>query len=611
MEQSNRFGEFIANLRREKQISLEQLCDGLCDCSTLSRFEHGEREAEKLLQNRFLTRLGIVPENYENFLYYPDYCRWEKRQGILHNILEENIEEAKVQLEEYGREYDMNDALEKQFYLAMLAQILRYEGCEQEKLAALFAQALDLTIPNVGTQGFKERILSLEEINLLLEYVYCSGETLQWYEGILEYIERMEQTLLAMAKIYPKAVYYYYLAWEKSEQKEVSMALQMLELCDKAIEILRDANRMFFLWELFCMKEQLIPLLPREVQESETTQKSLAECLVWKTTLEEIYRDYGVTIGMYEFCYLYVESENYCIGDVVRIRRKMLKLSQKTLAAGLCDERTVSRLESNKNKPQREVVQGLLERLNLPTELNRTELVTDSQEAIETYRELRRQNNNRNYEKVEALIEELKGQISMEIPSNAQVVARNELYNQYIHGKYSEREYIDKMKRVLECTVPYKMAVGKREKYLTNEEIACLQNITLETGWIFPEMDECVSALIRVCENTKYSENYIRIYEYLMVALSSHLGDKGEYEYSNRIKHNVISMSLKTRRMKAIDNATYGIIWNDEQLRMQGLEMDLQSKQKKIMRCIQMSDLSKQFFRKKMYEEKLLTKEIY
>ena len=87
MKKENRFGEFIANLRREKQISLEQLSEGLCDFTMLSRFERGEREPEKLLQNRFLTRLGAVPENFENFLYYKDYRRWEKRQGILHNIL--------------------------------------------------------------------------------------------------------------------------------------------------------------------------------------------------------------------------------------------------------------------------------------------------------------------------------------------------------------------------------------------------------------------------------------------------------------------------------------------------------------------------------------------
>ncbi len=87
MKHENRFGEFIANLRKERGISQEQLSEGLCSPSMLCKFENGEREAEKLLQNRFLTRLGAVPENYENFLFYEEYCHWEKRQGILYNIL--------------------------------------------------------------------------------------------------------------------------------------------------------------------------------------------------------------------------------------------------------------------------------------------------------------------------------------------------------------------------------------------------------------------------------------------------------------------------------------------------------------------------------------------
>ena len=193
MKHENRFGEFIANLRKERGISQEQLSEGLCSPSMLCKFENGEREAEKLLQNRFLTRLGAVPENYENFLFYEEYCHWEKRQGILYNILEEDMTQAKLLLEEYRTCYDMEDALEQQFYLAMLAQIKRYEGSTKEELAELFGKALDLTVPQVERYGVMQRVLSLEELNLLLEYVYCSASGLERYEEILAYVEKMER----------------------------------------------------------------------------------------------------------------------------------------------------------------------------------------------------------------------------------------------------------------------------------------------------------------------------------------------------------------------------------------------------------------------------------
>jgi len=600
MSQENRFGEYIAKLRMAKGISLEQLSDGLCDFSLLSRFERGEREAEKLLQNRFLTRLGVVPENYENFLYYKDYCRWENRQEIIHNILDEKVQEAKLLLEEYRRKHNMKNALEQQFYLAMLVQIRRYEGADREELADLFGQALELTVPDIDTRSFRNRVLSLEEMNLLLEYRYCrpQGVSLLFYEMLLNYIEKMGQTTLAMAKAYPKTVYYYYITWRATEDFSVKMAVRMMELCDKAIELLRNSNRMFYLWELFCMKEELTPKLPEGSYCAEDYAATVEECRIWREILEELYREYGVSIEMYEFCYLYVESEYYCIGDVIRIRRKMLGLSQEKLCEGICSVRTVSRLERNLSKPQKEIVQKLFDRLNLSTELCRTELVTDSQEAIEKYEELKKQANIENYKEVEVLLKEIKELISMNNPSNIQAVMKIECLYKYINNKISKDEYIIAIKIVLECTVPYSVAISLSEKYLTNVEIACLQNIIYEASWSFSEMEECVNALINLYDSYKNSSNYTRVYEFIMMTLASKLGNKEEYDISNDIMKNVIKTSLKCCRMKTIDSMLYGISWNDMQKTKNRMV------EKELNKCMQISRMSKHIGSTKFYEEK-------
>jgi len=608
MSQENRFGEYISKLRTAKGISLEQLSDGLCDFSLLSRFERGEREPEKLLQNRFLTRLGVVPENYENFLYYKEYCRWEKRQGIIHNILDEHVEEAKRLLEEYYEEYDMSYALEQQFYLAMRAQIRRYEGGSKEELAELFEQALGLTVPEIDTRSFRNRILSLEELNLLLEYRYCrpQGISLQFYELLLEYIEKMGQTMLAMAKIYPKTVYYYYVTWKSSGEFTVEKATRMLELCDKAIELLRNANRMFYLWELFCMKEELTPKLPMGVYQPAEYAASMEECHSWRETLEELYQEYGISIAMYEFCYLYVESENYCIDDVVRIRRKMLGLSQEKLSEGICDSRTVSRLERHMRRPQKEIVQQLFDRLNLSTELCRTELVTDSQEAIEKYREIRVESNNGNYQKVEGLIDEIKQLISMDNVFNIQSIKRDEYLNNYYQLKYSKKEYIEKLKEILEYTISYEDIINSNEKYLTNIEISCIQNIMFEVDWSFDEMWECIHILLSIYGSIKFPYICTNMYEFIMLAVSYKLGDKGEYAESNEMMQRLLKISLTNRRAKAIDSLIYGILWNIKQKVNE--EQNKMFSRKEMERCINLCELSKRKINKKFYEEKIVKK---
>lgn len=609
----NRFGEYIANLRKEKQISLEQLSDGLCAISMLSRFERGEREPDKLLQNRFLTRLGVVPENYENFLHYDDYCRWEKRQGILHYILEENMEEAKKLLESYRKEYKMQDALEQQFYLAMLAQIRRYEGAGYNELEVLFEQALQLTVPEINSRSFRNRILSLEELNLLLEYRFYNrqGISLKFFENILEYIERLEQTVLAKTKIMPKTVYYYYEAWKTADRISEEDVEHLLKLCDTAIEVLRDANRMFYLWELFCMREDLVQRLPEERKAEEAMQKRCRECSDWKKTLEELYEEYGITLPMYEYCYLYVESENYCIDDVIRIRRKMLGMSQETLSQGICDSRTVSRLERHLRKPQKEIVQKLFERLNLSVELYRTELVTDSQEVIERYWDLKLAVDNHEYKQAEEIISFLKNELTLENPSNRQAIERNEILVQKGEGTISIEEYVNGIKRVLEYTVPYNYAVIDGEQYLTNEEIICIENITLELDWTFREMEECVCALERMFERTKYLCNCIKMYEFIMLAVSSHWGDNGEYVHSNEIKRKIIKLDLQNRRIAAIHNSLYGLLWNEEQEFVYPDLGSLQKKREQLKRCIHISGLCKDEYRKQEYFNRVKSLEYY
>lgn len=606
MKLENRFGEFIANLRNERGILQEQLCDGLCSTSMLCRFENGEREPDKLLQNRFLTRLGVVPENYENFLYYDEYERWEKRQGIVHYILEENMEEARRLLEEYYQRYSMEEPLEEQFYLAMLVQILRYEGTPDSELTEMFGRALTLTVPRVETRGFMDRVLSLEEINLLLEYLYCRRVELTHYEEILKYIEKMERIPLALAKIYPKAVWYYYSSWKQTECEEPEMVTHLLKLCDKAIELLRNANRMFYLWELFCMKEHLTVLLPEELRMEETVSRSLRECQEWKNTLEELYRDFGVTIPMYEFCYLYVESENYCIGDVVRTRRKMLGISQEKLCGEFCTPRTISTLERNMKKPQREVIQYVFDKLNLSTELFRTELVTDNPEAVAKYRELKIQNNNRNIQRTDILLTEIEELVQLEIASNRQVLMRNRALNLCNKSCITNQEFVAQIKNALECTVPYASVIEKGEKYLTNEEISCIQNIFVKASEQLKEKEECMKVLIDICEGSKYPETYLRMYEFIMAAIASYMGNKGKYDYSNEIEEKIIKLLLKNRKSGGIHEALYGTLWNEkEQCRKKGRLHHVSKYENGLKLCILLSSLCKDTYRQEAYCNKI------
>lgn len=175
-EEGKQFYLFINKLRLKRRCSLQQLCEGLCTSQEASYLESGKRLLNKLLQDAIVERLGIGAEDYEHFLGYMEYDRWEARQRILHNITFEQGERAKGLLMEYCAKYVEDSGTEKR---------LEHKSISQQ-------------------------ILSLKELNLILEAEQYreGGERLSRYREVVEYIEGAGMDGRGMAKIYPKAVFF-------------------------------------------------------------------------------------------------------------------------------------------------------------------------------------------------------------------------------------------------------------------------------------------------------------------------------------------------------------------------------------------------------------------
>ena len=62
--------------------------------------------------------------------------------------------------------------------------------------------------------------------------------------------------------------------------------------------------------------------------------------------------------------------EEIKIGDIIRQRREKLNLTQDELCEGLCDRRTISRIENNKSKPSVFIMENILQRLGIPIKDN-------------------------------------------------------------------------------------------------------------------------------------------------------------------------------------------------------------------------------------------------
>ena len=287
-------------------------------------------------------------------------------------------------------------------------------------------------------------------------------------------------------------------------------------------------------------------------------------------TLEQVYEDYDVPKKMQDFCYIYMDMETHCIGDVIKIRRKMFGMTMKELSEGICSERTVSRLENNKMETQREIVLLLFQRLHMSMEFCKNDLLTGNPKAKRLFGELKQANNQMECEKVEQLVEQVKEMVSLDIPENRQAIGRSEIIKEYnkkrLNNELLDKQfYIKKLKEVLEYTMPYEIAVASGKKYLTQNELSCLQNIMSRMDWTYPEKEQCVQALYDLLEHQREIEDCLNMYEFVMGTVASHLGNKGEYDISDEIKIKILHNTIWNRRLGVIDSAMYGLLWNDVQ----------------------------------------------
>lgn len=612
-------GMYINRLREKKGYTLEQISDGLCTVQLLFQLEKGEKDVSKRLQDAIFERLGVGAEDYEHYLQYREYEQWEMRQRILYRISSEEVTGAKALLKEYYGRYGnkyygskaVGDRLERQFYLGMWAQIRSMEGADREEMYSILEEAVQLTIFDLWKKPLDGRVFSLKEWNLILEaeFYQKGGGKEAHYKEILSCIERADMDEVGMAKTYPKAVYFLCKCVPETDET----VEWLFRYCCQAVEILRDACRMYYLWELLTYRGHY---LERKIRKAELRgecvrpfEEMYQENTDWKQCLEAVYKEYGVAKETFCYCYLYLEKGVFCISDVIRIRRQMLGMSRKTLCEGICDIRTLQRLENRQRITQRVIVEALFERLGLPGEMRRTELITGRPEVRQMMEKLRDYGNERETVKWQMFLDRIKKLVSTEIPCNRQVLMRKEINLQRARKEIEGEPYCARMQAILEITLPFQAFLREGEKFLTYEEQACIQNM-------MQEMDK-ESNVFFLCMN-RFEEMYHSvadgellgtvsgIYGLIMGYVGSALGNRGEYDRADWYGTARMKEELRSRRLVSIAICLYERLWNYKERKRRGIIQDrILDEEEELKKCILCSKLGRRTHNESFFISKL------
>ncbi|BCK00046.1 helix-turn-helix domain-containing protein [Anaerocolumna chitinilytica] len=205
----NKIGFAIQYFRQKNKLSQSALCKGVCSVSALSRIEAGEREADALLLEVLLERMGKTTDKFELILTDSDYVSFQKRQEIKRLIHNNDLVGAAEQLDLYQLINQAKGNVHKQFITRTESKINELKGGAIEKSIDLLTKAVTYTVPDFRTNGFNEYLLSSSELDIIIDiaikysFIGASAKAKDILFQILEYLD-MRKYMEAMNNLYPK-----------------------------------------------------------------------------------------------------------------------------------------------------------------------------------------------------------------------------------------------------------------------------------------------------------------------------------------------------------------------------------------------------------------------
>lgn len=161
LESDQDFPKFLKRIRKEENVYLEQLAEGLMTVSQLARIEKGQRPIPKNMRDRLQGRLGVASDLYENLLNIEDHAAWEHQRNILCAIEQRDTKRAKELIIAYEKEAPVHDKIKQQFCLMMMAEVLKQQEIDQCEIADCYRKAVKHTVPDVEDLCLEKKLLSI------------------------------------------------------------------------------------------------------------------------------------------------------------------------------------------------------------------------------------------------------------------------------------------------------------------------------------------------------------------------------------------------------------------------------------------------------------------
>ncbi len=557
-QNNTHFGALLKSIRESNSIHQEILAYGLFSTPMLSYIENGERLPNYQMRNRLMSRLGISAEGFEDLLQPEEFNRYQHCRQLIHAIENEETNLASSLLAQLIETSNNNNKIEAQFLLDMKGRLMQQLNRPKHEIQATYYEAILLTIPSLDKTILSKAILAPEEYFLILQYLECSPYNKDIFEGInfiINKIHNEKLSTIAKAKIYPKAAIIYSNTIINQFNSDAKLLKKALYYTNNSVNSLQDAKRLYYIEDLLKAKESLLLLLSNQ---NTNTKEMIEDNRKLLSSFHFLLNKYPTSVTINNDCYIYQGSEKYCIGDVIRKRRKMLGLSQKELSDSICSIRTLSRIEQKQKSAQQDIINLLFKRLYLPPGYRRFEIMTKNYPTVESLSNAENCSINRDELNKNRYWEDVRTNLDLLYIQNKQEIIRWYNIQQLQEDFITKEEFLRRMWKglALSGVSPHNAFIPGN--YLTKIERSCLYNIAEKSE----NLDQYLPYIIHYADDAKEHED-ISIYELGMTWCASEIGNHEDYRTSTIMTKNLIQLMIKYRRATIITSNSFNVCWNE------------------------------------------------
>lgn len=257
---------------------------------------------------------------------------------------------------------------------------------------------------------------------------------------------------------------------------------------------------------------------------------------------------------------------DYRAGDLIRLARQAIGMSQETLCENICSVQTLSRIENGKVNVKRDIYSMLMERMGRSEEKIHSVLKTEDFDTWELFWEIGREIARYDYAIAEKKLEQLKLYLKEEESIvNRQQVQRLENLIQYRQKKIEREEYLERQEGLLTLTVPdYRKLLDKVYPF-RNVEIQILMNIAnaKADGENIERAIKIYYMLIRSlnCGYMRKSDSE-RLISMFALGLSKRYGELEEYGRAANLCRNGIGRAKQHKFISVLPGLYGELAWN-------------------------------------------------